>query len=101
MKVHPEYCNTPSKKVRRSFTVFISLILSLQKTSEQEFQLNSFIMSGSYLFFFCKGKSLFGEVSTNNCKNFSLHFFIFFLAKFSLLKYICWSWEEAWSVFHE
>ena len=41
MKVHPKYCNGHLKKVRRCFTVFVSLILNLQKTGKQEFQLNS------------------------------------------------------------
>ena len=79
MKVHPKYCNGHLKKVRRCFTAFISLILNLQKTGKQEFQLNSFLMLGSYLLpYFGKGESLFGEVSANSCKNSSLKFFIFF-----------------------
>ena len=104
MKVHPKYCNGHLKKVRRCFTVFISLILNLQKTGKQEFQLNSFLMLGSYLLpYFGKGESLFGEVSTNSCKNSSLKFFIFFFSLRNCLSenYIYWSWEEAWSVFHE
>ena len=56
MKVYPKYSNGPFKKVRRSFTVFISLILSLQKTGKQELQFNSSLMSGNYLSFSVKAK---------------------------------------------
>ena len=36
--------------------------------------------------FFGKSKSLFGELSTRNCKNSFLEFLISFLTKFSFLK---------------
>ena len=84
MKVHPEYCNTPSKKVRRSFTVFISLIFSLQNTSEQEFQLNSFIMSGSYLFFSVKAKVYLEKFQQTIAK-----IFPFIFSFFSLQNFLC------------
>ena len=94
MKVHPKYCNGHLKKVRRRFTVFISLILNLQKTGKQEFQLNS-VKAKVYSERFQQtvAKQLFS----------SLKFFIFFFSLRNCLseKYIYWSWEEAWSVFHE
>ena len=87
MKVHPEYCNAPSKKVRRSFTVFISLILSHQKTGEQEFQLNSFIILGSYLFFSVKAKVYLDKFQQTIAKILPLNFFPYkiFFTKIYLL----------------
>ena len=62
---------------------------------------NQIVFYVDYLFsFFGTDKTLFGEVSTNNCKNYlSLSCSLFLSKKFLSLKYIQDSYEED-SVFH-
>ena len=81
MKVHPKYSNGPFKKVKRSFTVFISLILSLQKTGKQELQFNSSLMSGNYLSFSVKAKVYSEKFQETTAKVLPFNFSFFSLRK--------------------
>ena len=87
MKVHPKYSNGPFKKVKRSFTVFISLILSLQKTGKQELQFNSSLMSGNYLSFSVKAKVYSEKFQETTAKVLPFNFSFFSLRERSLVNF--------------